>query len=376
MTFRSHDRYIGLFDNTKNKQMKNILYLLLVTVFSLQVNNVFAQGCEGDDPAAGTDSLSAYKPVVFGYIQSQYDYSLGDENENSFKFKRARVGVRGKVKGNFSYYFMLEASPFISGGDAYLMDAFVTYDAGNWARISAGSFKQPFSLEVATPCHSLTTIDRSIVADQLVAPQRDFGVAVFGGNKFTKLNYAVALMNGSGLRVKDNNKKKDIIGRATYKVTDFLTVGGSFRYGFPAKDEDTPTDPRENDHVRQTYGGEFLLNVNNLHVQGEYIYDEGDDNPAAGGGCGAEPLPLGWIRTGGYVMASYDTKWNIQPVLKYEYFDPNIDVNDIGYMEMMTIGANYFFNDKVRLQLNYQAHIETINAVDNDMLLAQLQIKF
>ena len=162
--------------------MKKILSILFVLVISFQVNDLLAQGCEGDDPAAGNDSLNAYKPIIFGYIQSQYDYTLNDSNENTFRFKRARIGARGKVMNNFSYYFMLETSPFIGGGDAYLMDAFVTYDAGNWARISAGSFKQPFSLEVSTPCNALTTIDRSIVADQLVAPQRDFGIAIFGGN--------------------------------------------------------------------------------------------------------------------------------------------------------------------------------------------------
>jgi len=349
--------------------MKKLIYILFVLVISFQINNVFAQGCEGDDPAAGTDSLNIYKPIIFGYIQSQYDYTFNDDNDNTFRFKRARLGARGKIKGDFSYYFMLETSPFIgSSGDAYLMDAFITYDKHNWARISVGSFKQPFSLEVATPCHSLTTIDRSIVADQLVAPQRDFGVAIFGGNKYNKLNYAVALMNGRGLKVKDDNAKKDIIGRATYKVTDFMTLGGSFRYGYPI--------PNNDDDSRTTYGGEIALAFNNLKIQSEYIYDEGASFSGAGGGCGAEPVPLGDKRDGGYVMVSYETKWNLQPVFKYEYFDPNIDVKDIGYQEMMTIGANYFFNDKIRLQLNYQAHIETINNVDNDMLLAQLQVKF
>ncbi|GAG87765.1 unnamed protein product [marine sediment metagenome] len=101
--------------------------------------------------------------------------------------------------------------------------------------------------------------------------------------------------------------------------------------------------------------------------------DRGDD---PGSGPVAEPIPLGEKRDGAYAMVSYDTKWNLQPVLKYEYFDPNIDVKDIEYQEMFTVGANYFFNDKVRLQVNYQAHIETINNVDNDMLLAQIQIKF
>ncbi len=346
--------------------MKNIISILLVIFFTFQLNSSFAQGCEGD-AATSTDSLSANKPILFGYIQPQYDYTLNDANENTLRFKRARIGVRGKIYKDFSYYFMLEASPFIGAtGDAYLMDAFVTYDKHNWARISVGSFKQPFSLEVATPCHGLTTIDRSIVADQLVAPQRDFGIGLFGGNKYNKLNYAVALMNGRGLGVKDNNSKKDIIGRATYKVTNFMTIGGSIRYGFPTNDDDN----------RTTVGGEMALKFNNLKIQGEYIYDEGDYNRAAGGGCGATPVELGEKRDGAYIMASYETKWKIEPVFKYEYFDPNIDIKKIGYQEMMTVGANYFFNDKIRLQVNYQAHIETHINIDNDMLLAQVQVKF
>ena len=42
----------------------------------------------------------------------------------------------------------------------------------------------------------------------------------------------------------------------------------------------------------------------------------------------------------------------------------------------MTLGVNYFFNDVVRFQLNYLANIETVVNVDNDALVAQMQIKF
>lgn len=347
--------------------MMNKLYIVFVTAFLFLANNAFSQGCEGDDPGSANDSINGNKPILFGYLQSQYDYTFSDPGESTFKFKRARIGVRGKVMDDFSYYFMLETSPFIgSTGDAYIMDAFITYDKYTWAKISLGTYKQPFSLEVATPCHSLTTIDRSIVADQLVAPQRDFGIGLFGGNKYTKLNYAVALMNGRGLGVVDNNTNKDIVGRATYKVTDFLTLGGSFRYGYPNTNSDT----------RTTLGGEMALEFNKLKIQGEYIYDEGDYNRATGGGCGATPVELGEKRDGAYIMASYDTEWKVQPVLKYEYFDPNIDIEKIGYQEMMTVGFNYFVNDKIRLQVNYQAHIETHINVDNDMLLAQVQVRF
>ncbi|MGV6846609.1 MAG: porin, partial [Lutibacter sp.] len=239
----------------------------------------------------------------------------------------------------------------------YLMDAFVTYHKYNWARISAGTFKQPFSLEVATPCNALTTINRSIVADQLVAPQRDFGIMLLGGNKHTQFTYAVALMNGRGLNAKDNNSKKDIIGRITYKPISNLQIGGSFRYGYPNNTTDT----------RKTYGLEMTLNLNNLHIQGEYIYDEGDYNRAASGGCGSEPVELGEKRDGAYIMLSYDTKWKIQPVFKYEYFDPNIDVKKIGYQEMMTIKLSSSYRNLYKYRQRYVA-----GANSNKMVIKKL----
>lgn len=345
--------------------MKNKIILLFLFAFIFNISNIYAQGCDSDEPT--NDSIPAPKIKIFGFFQPEYNYTLSDPTESSFAFRRARIGVRGRVYEDFSYYFMLETSPFIGGvGSAYLMDAFITWDKYDWARISVGSFKQPFGKEVSTACSKLTTIDRAIVSDQLVAPQRDYGIAVFGGNKYTKFEYAVALMNGRGLNVKDNNNKKDIIGRLTYKVTHFMTVGGSFRYGYPNNDSDT----------RTTVGGEVLLNFNNWHIQGEYIYDEGDYNRAAGGGCGSEPMVLGKRRDGAYGMVWYDTKWDIQPVFKYEFFDQDLDIKDLGYSERMTLGVNYFFNDKIRLQLNYQANIETYINVDNDKFLAQIQVVF
>jgi phosphate-selective porin len=300
-------------------------------------------------------------------MQPEYDYTFNDENENAFKFKRARVGVRGEIYKDFHYYLQVETSPFINGsGSVELLDAFVSYRKFNWAKMSVGSFKQPFSLEVTTPCHGLTTIDRAIVLDQLVSPQRDYGLMVFGGNKFTRFNYAVALMNGSGLNTTDNNSKKDFIARATYKVFDFMTVGGSFRYGYPNTKDDS----------RTTVGAELLVEYDKFKFQGEYVYDEGDYNQAVSGGCGDPIGALGEKRDGAYAMLTYDTKWNIQPVFKYEYFDSDLDVKKVGYQEMMTIGVNYFIGKNVRFQLNYQAHIETDINIDNDKLLAQVQVRF
>ncbi len=347
--------------------MKTKIIILFSIIFALQFNTTFAQGCEDDAPAPGTSGVpTTSSSTVFGYIQPQYNTYFTDNGENTFNFKRARIGVKGRANRSFSYYVVLETSAFIGGGDAYLLDAFVTYDKNEWAKISLGSFKQPFGREVTTACHSLSTIDRSIVADQLVAPQRDMGLMLLGGSNKTKLKYSLALMNGRGLGVNDNNKKKDVTGRASYQLLDFMNVGASFRYGYPNNEDDD----------RTTYGFDASVKYKDLTIQGEYIYDEGDYNRAAGGGCGSEPLELGEKRDGAYVMVTYDVNSKLQPVFKYEYFDQDTDLKEIGYQERMTIGINYFFNKMTRLQINYQANIETYINTDNDALLMQMQIRF
>ena len=348
--------------------MRTKLVILFAIAFALQFNTTFAQGCEDDVPTGATSGVpSTSSTTFFGYIQPEYDSHFTDPGENTFKFKRARFGVRGRINRSFSFYAMIETSDFIaSDGNVYLMDAFVTYDKHEWTKFSVGSFKQPFGLEVATACHSLSTIDRAIVSDQIVAPQRDLGLMMLGGTSKTKFRYSVALMNGTGLGLKYKNTKKDVIGRAKYKLFDFMTVGGSFRMAYPNNE----------DNDRKTYGAEVVLSYNALKVQGEYIYDEGDYNRAAEGGCGSVPLELGEKREGAYVMATYDVNEKLQPVFKYEYFDQDLDIKKIGYQEMMTLGINYFVSKNTRLQVNYQNKIETGLSVDNDALLMQLQVKF
>ena len=69
------------------------------------------------------------------------------------------------------------------------------------------------------------------------------------------------------------------------------------------------------------------------------------------------------------------TPWNIQPIVKYESYDPNNDV-DKNAQDVITFGFNYFFNDWTRLQLNYLYKAEEGNEISNDEILMQLQVKF
>lgn len=69
------------------------------------------------------------------------------------------------------------------------------------------------------------------------------------------------------------------------------------------------------------------------------------------------------------------TSLNLQPVIKYESFDPDLDTEkDI--QNTITFGINYFFNDWTRLQLNYLYKAEEGEEISNDEILMQLQVKF
>jgi hypothetical protein len=338
--------------------MKKILFVLLMVLIAYPAS-MMAQGCE----ESSNDSEGV---KVIGFIQPQYEYHFTEPASSTFKFKRARLGVTGQIPYDFTYYVMAELSPFVSStGNPYLLDAFVSYRRYKWASVSVGSFKQPFGLEVNTSCSGLYTIERALVSDQLVSPQRDLGFMLMGGDANTVLRYSVALMNGTGLGVKDNNNKKDFVGRLTVKPLEWLRFGGSYRNGYPIDDEKS----------RTSYAAEIELNYSNFLLQAEYITDEGDYNRAAGGGCGSEPMTLGEKRDGYWFQAMYMTNFMLQPVFKFEAFDPDKDT-DNNELTTMTFGANYWFNDWTRLQVNYQYKAEKGNEQPNDALMMQVQVKF
>jgi len=80
-------------------------------------------------------------------------------------------------------------------------------------------------------------------------------------------------------------------------------------------------------------------------------------------------------RKGYWVQGMYMTPWNVQPVVKYELYDEDIDTSNNSF-ETITFGANYFFNDWTRLQVNYLYKAEEGNEEENDEIVMQLQVKF
>lgn len=364
--------------------MKKLVFLIIASVifFTPQISN--AQGCMDSDSEDGVK--------VIGYLQPEFRYDFyGDDiygesiDENSFYFNRVRLGVVGNVPYDFSYYAISELSA--TKGGPMILDAFVTYNRfGPYAKISFGQFKNPFGLELNTPCHKLHTIQRSQVVNDLAGPFRDFGVLIYGGTDSLSIlgsttknlfGYSVALLNGNGPNIYDDNQFKDIVGRVTFHPIKYLTLGASYRYGkHPAA-----VATAEKEDERSRFGFDAEVKIANLLVQGEYIKGKDVGSYTTGGGCGG-PLEVheGSVERDGYfVQAMYNTPWNIQPVVKYQYYEPNMAADVLNdQVSSIIYGVNIFPNEWTRVQINYLYNIEESGIVEhpNDALLIQAQIEF
>lgn len=363
--------------------MKKIFFTILALVFFAPMVST-AQGCMGSDSDEGVK--------VVGYIQPQYEYQfLGDgvdpmhglKSNNSFYFNRARIGVVGNIPYDFSYYVMAELSPTLGG--PYLLDAFISYKRFDpYFNVSVGQFKSPFGLELTTPCQSLHTVNRSRVVGELASPFRDLGVMFLGstGELFGMkdlIAYRFAITNGTGLNVMDNNKAKDYTARLIVTPWEGLSFGASYRYG-----QQKPVSDTMDQDVRRRWGVDVSFTKYNVLFQAEYIdgFDQGSS--LVGGGCGSTPtLVLGDFKKNGYMaQLGYMTPWNLQPIVKFESYDPNTE-KDYDKQEDWTIGINYFFNEWTRVQLNYVIRAEEsgdvtadYHEVDNDFFVMQVQVKF
>lgn len=372
--------------------MKRQLFTLII-FFGFGSWYANAQGCM--EPTSTTGG-----PSIIGYIQPEFRYEFNGDNADgsskdatSFCFRRARLGLAGNIPYDFSYYVLAEFSSFQKG--PYMLDAFVSYNRFKpWFRISMGQFKKPFGLELSTGCQDLYTINRSKVVEELTAPDRDLGVMLSGTSGTKKLfglereniiSWYFSLTNGTGKNVFDGDLKKDYTGRVVIAPFDWLSIGGSYLFG---KQKNPDVTVKEMDE-RMRYGADLQLKKYNFILQAEYVFGQDKGSKLVGGGCGSTPeLVVGNFKSNGYyAQLMYNTPWKIMPVVKYETYDPNMDLDDFDHSSYrnstMTFGLNYYPNDWTRIQMNYlyktetssSTELENYNEVPNDMFQLQIQVK-
>ena len=243
-----------------------------------------------------------------------FDPELG---EDEFVFRRARVGLQGRLYDDLEY----EVEAETRDEDHPWRDVFVNYRRFRAAQVQVGRFKMPFSLEQTTGISNINFVERSLIASQL-APARDRGVMVHGRVAKDILAYEAGRFGHDGDNTGYNGKSIDGVWAGRVVVTPWETnrgllhsaqIGVAFTtgslleglYGIRGR---TISDYEFFEPVyvhgeRRRLGVEGRWSPGSILVQGEYVRVSDERN---GQGLGDVDLPdavaQGWYLSGIWVL--------------------------------------------------------------------------
>ena len=310
--------------------------------------------CAGAAPAQNLTSQPAVTSSrafqLTGYTQILYkhDWTSGSDG---FQVRRSRLGLSGEIAKNISFKCLFEVAK-----TPYLIDAQVDVTFSKEVAFRFGQFKVPFSLESYTSTTDLDTVNRTQVVDKL-SPGRDIGASGRDIGALFQVRWSIAdvnmaLLNGSGINKADTDKHKDIAGRLVIEPLDWLKVGASVYEG----EVTTSSGPVRRDRT----GLEIALARSDFSFKAEYI-------AAADGLLKAN----GWYAQAGYFIVPKQ----VQAILKFDSFDKNRSAGS-DRSDALTVGVNWFFTSKTKLQVNYERIRLETGKVLGSSFLAHFQAGF
>ncbi len=395
----------------KNKLLTNAIGVALLSCASAvhAANWLMLQGTEPQGQAA--------RAKVWGFVQAQYQKDDSDsstvpngggyippkligpnlDSQSAFNINRARIGVRGTgfpLDSKVNYFLLVElgnngiTAP--GGYNAALTDASITLNHIPGARIRAGQFKYPGAEEGLQAIHVFDYINFTSVTNQMLlerfpqaddtnsAPQptpdanmaqysrsvgafRDVGVQVFDTFKASNWEHSYAVMfgNGNGLNHGDNDDNKDLY---LYWSSEMVFGGkGGRREGlklFAWYQDGTRTNAfdktQEQDRTRQGLGAKYLQKPFRLtaeYMEGDGMIFQGQHRPAHI--FNNEEADGAYLEGGWYIANT-----NFEIDLRYDTYTrgenhPTSAASDESTADTVTIGTQYHFNKKTRINLEY-----------------------
>jgi len=325
------------------------------------------------------------------------------DDQSAFNVNRARIGVRGTplpLDSNVNYFILTEFgnNGITYGADGkHLTDASITLNHIKGARVRMGLFKYPGAEEGLQAIHVFDYINFTEVTNQLLLerfPQesdtnqpatptpdadmnqysrsvgafRDVGIQVFDAFKANDWEHSYALMygNGNGLNFGDNDDNKDVY---LYWSSERVFGGkGPRREGlklFAWYQDGTRTNAydktQEQDRTRSGLGVKYLkkpFRVTAEYMQGEGMIFMGQHRPRHNFN---NKEADGWYLEGGWYIPG--TKWELD--LRYDTYTrdenfvnpapppPSSAPGDKTEFNTITVGTQYHFNKKTRLNITY-----------------------
>lgn len=192
-----------------------------------------ASSLNGDDVGTGRSAsdydVSRARLTLGGHSGNWY-FKLGYDfvNNGDRLFDFSNTGVPGTSVTTGLLNNVRLGSPRTRAGFA---DVYAQYRIHDWAWLTFGRHKMPFSLDELTSSNDILLLERNVVAQAFAIGRAD-GVSVRGGNNHFSYQFAVFLEDSEHLGQRDEDNKNNLstaLRVAGFNVTD---AGTSFHFGF------------------------------------------------------------------------------------------------------------------------------------------------
>jgi phosphate-selective porin len=351
-----------------------------------------------------------------GRIQARYTYQENDDpkdNTSEFSIPRLRLGVGGSAFENVEFKVEVDFIPdskqketltadpatgavsstkgdIESSTKVSLKDAKVVFTQYDYAHLTVGHFKVPFSRQEITSSGNQQFVNRAEINKEVQGRDVGFMIGDYSGKKM--FEYAVGGFNGTKTANKNDNEGFLLAGRIAFNpfgefkysesnlegeamrisiganlLTNELTTSGSNKkLDFSEESDDVDTDTTK-------YGVDLGMKfLDNASIFAEYIQSKSEPEG------GTEVKSQGYYVQGGYFVLPP----RLEITARVEGYDPDDSVDNTGDIAWTTVGLNYFFKKHDwKVQTNYVIKDEeedptTGEKKDDDTLLVQLQVKF
>jgi hypothetical protein len=335
------------------------------------------------------NALSPLTKLKFsGYVQARYLYeSTREEDTRGFsRFTVRRARLKATYTSDIAQAVLqIDAVP----GGVTLRDAEATlFIPGTRQSMSLtlGQMKYPFGHEVPQSSSDREFPERTRVVQALLSSERDRGVRYSG--KFGFLRLHAGVFDGNGINYPgfvgvDNDKEKDVIGRAGFDLK-LISGGVSGWYGRTLGLGAGDTFRRAYERSRIGADLQVYLDVLPLGataLKGEYIWgrtyvSDGREN-------------LGLPASGWYVLLVQNIGLTDTVAVRYDYFDPALGTPALGTgtapagtnaIGTLGVAASHHFSENLKLTAAYELPMtQTVEGVEDprdNLLTVQFQARF
>ena len=341
--------------------------------------------------ASAEDAPRDAAPRWAGFLQFRYDGVAGDEGAgvSSMRVRRARIKAVGEVGADFGYklHFSLARSTGSLAVDPTLLDVELRVRLGSELNLVCGQFKVPVGHEEVQPAWRIDLLDYFRAGERLLSPTggRDIGVKAFGALADDRLDWQLGVYNGAGPNVTANNDTGLLYAGAL--DWDASGAGGQALYLHASALWERPrggdlSDPSA--YVQSDLGMPFAGPYRRL------IWDL-----AAGGSWGRWSAKTEYIAaelradsdsdprfdaSGAFLQAGCElVDDKIEAFVRHQSYDPDdrSAPSAAAEIDWTTLAFNYYVDGHdAKLMANYVLKREADEAIDDDVIQLQFQLRF